>query len=48
MRAVAEGVELGSSALAAEALTIEDGIRVGVTVDVICKPRKTTATANIM
>jgi hypothetical protein len=48
MRAVGEDVEFGSSILAVEALTIEDGIRVGVTVDVICNPRKTTATANVM
>jgi hypothetical protein len=48
MRAVAEGVELGSSAVVVEALATEAGIRVGVTVDVICNPRKTNATANIM
>jgi hypothetical protein len=48
MGAVAEGVELGSSAVVVEALATEDGIRAGVTVDVICNPRKTTATANIM
>jgi hypothetical protein len=48
MRAVAEGVELGSSAVVVEAVTIEDGIRAGVAVEVICNPRKTNATANIM
>jgi hypothetical protein len=48
MRAVAEDVEFGSSTVVVEALATEDGIRVGVTVDVICNLRKTTATANIM